>query len=164
MQNVDQYTGLSLSIPSLELPIGISFYTFQTISYTVDVYRDQVKVQHSFLRFLMFVSLYPQLVAGPIVRYQDVAAEIDSRTVSARDLSEGMGRFCVGLFKKVFVANIAGELSGPFLSGFDQLYGEGITFQMCCAVLTSELLKLPFHKPEILSVFFFHPGNDLFLF
>ncbi len=127
-ENLNALFGLSLTVPTFALPIGISFYTFQTISYTVDVYRDQVKVQHSFLRFLMFVSLYPQLVAGPIVRYQDVAAEIDSRTVSARDLSEGMGRFCVGLFKKVFVANIAGELSGPFLSGFDQLSVAGAWF------------------------------------
>ncbi|MFY7786483.1 MAG: MBOAT family protein, partial [Thermoflexibacteraceae bacterium] len=69
VENINALTGMNLSVPQFNLPIGISFYTFQTISYVVDVYRNEVKAQRSFLKFMMFVSLYHQLVAGPIVRY-----------------------------------------------------------------------------------------------
>ena len=116
-ENINFIFGTSLAIKRFALPIGISFYTFQTISYTIDVYRDKTEVQHSFLNFLMYVSLYFQLVAGPIVRYKDVAAEIDSRHENIEDLSSGITRFCVGLTKKVMVANIAGKLSEPYLNG-----------------------------------------------
>lgn len=115
VENVNALLGLSLEVPSFALPIGISFYTFQTISYTVDVYRGEVKAQRSFMRFMMFVSLYSQLVAGPIVRYQDIASEIDERKTSTDDILTGISRFCQGLFKKVFFANIAGELAAPWL-------------------------------------------------
>jgi alginate O-acetyltransferase complex protein AlgI len=116
-ENINALFGLDLAVPSFALPIGISFYTFQTISYTVDVYRGEVKAQRSFMKFMMFVSLYSQLVAGPIVRYQHIAHEIDNRTISTDDISYGVTRFCQGLFKKVFFANIAGELAQPFLNG-----------------------------------------------
>lgn len=116
-ENINALFGLNLAVPSFILPIGISFYTFQTISYTVDVYRGEVKAQRSFMRFMMFVSLYSQLVAGPIVRYQHIANEIDNRKLSTDDISNGVTRFCQGLFKKVFFANIAGELSQPYLNG-----------------------------------------------
>ena len=116
-ENINALFGLNLDVPSFALPIGISFYTFQTISYTVDVYRGEVKAQRSFMKFMMFVSLYSQLVAGPIVRYQHIADEIDNRKLSIDDISSGVTRFCQGLFKKVFFANIAGELAQPYLEG-----------------------------------------------
>ena len=87
MQNLNAVFGLALPEPRFTLPIGISFYTFQTISYVVDVYRGEVKAQKSFLRFIMYVSMYFQLVAGPIVRYSDVAYEIDHRTTRTSDIS-----------------------------------------------------------------------------
>lgn len=115
VENINALTGLSLNVPSFALPIGISFYTFQTISYTIDVYRGQVKAQHSFIKFLMYVSLFFQLVAGPIVRYSTVAAEIENRQTSLADFSNGISRFIIGLGKKVIIANTVGELAGKFL-------------------------------------------------
>ena len=116
-QNINALFGLNLSIPTFSLPIGISFYTFQTISYVIDVYRGEVKAQQSFMKFMMFVSLYHQLVAGPIVRYAHIAHEIDHRKVEIHDFSSGVSRFCQGLFKKVFFANVAGDLAQPYLDG-----------------------------------------------
>ena len=116
-ENINAIFGLSLTVPAFTLPIGISFYTFQTISYTVDVYREKAEVQHSYLGFLMYVSLYFQLVAGPIVRYADVSNEINNRKESILGISTGLTRFCVGLSKKVLVANVAGSLAAPYLDG-----------------------------------------------
>ena len=115
VENINLLTGLSLPVPQIALPIGISFYTFQTISYVLDVYRGQVEAQKRYYKYLMYLSSYHQLVAGPIVRYTDVAAEIENRTVSAQDFSEGITRFCLGLTKKVVVANVAGSLAGNYL-------------------------------------------------
>ncbi|MBM4279404.1 MAG: MBOAT family protein [Deltaproteobacteria bacterium] len=110
-------TGLSLRSPGFSLPVGISFYTFQTISYVVDVWRGDVRAQPRFDKFLLFVSLFHQLVAGPIVRYADVAHDIDHRVVTRSGLLEGASRFCVGLGKKVLLANVAGELVARHLDG-----------------------------------------------
>lgn len=115
VENINAALGISFPVPSFDLPIGISFYTFQTMSYVIDVYRGEVKAQQSYLRFLMYVSLYHQLVAGPIVRYAHVEREINDRQVSGSELSRGVLRFCFGLFKKVYFANIAGQLAGQFL-------------------------------------------------
>ncbi len=106
------------------MPIGISFYTFQTISYTIDVYRNDVKAQRDPLKFLMFVSLFHQLVAGPIVRYAHIAHEINDRKETAYDISQGLLRFSIGLFKKVFIANTAGELATTYLGPMDPASGE----------------------------------------
>jgi alginate O-acetyltransferase complex protein AlgI len=103
--------------PAFSLPIGISFYTFQTISYIIDVYRGEVPAQRSYMKYMLFVSLYHQLVAGPIVRYVHIAHEIDHRKASLKDISNGINRFCIGLFKKVFFANVAGELVKQYLDG-----------------------------------------------
>lgn len=116
-QNINSIFGLELTVPTFSLPIGISFYTFQTISYVLDVYKGEVKAQTSYMKFMMFVSLYHQLVAGPIVRYAHIAHEIDHRVVDVNDISAGVSRFCQGLFKKVFFANVAGELAKPYLDG-----------------------------------------------
>lgn len=110
---VDQVNGLfgtSFTAPGYALPLGISFYTFHTISYVVDVYRGDIKAQRNFPNFLMYVSLYSSLVAGPIIRYAHVATEIDSRRENLKDFSLGISRFCIGLFKKVVIANVAAEL------------------------------------------------------
>jgi alginate O-acetyltransferase complex protein AlgI len=115
-ENLNSWFGLGLEVPSFALPIGISFYTFQTISYIVDVYRGQVKAQTSYLKFLMFVSLYHQLVAGPIVRYAHIENEINNRRTNVTEVGRGIIRFCIGLFKKVYFANAAGELVAQFLN------------------------------------------------
>ncbi len=110
---------LNVRIPGtgVSLPIGISFYTMQTISYTIDAYRGKVKVQKSFLNFLLFVSMFPQLVAGPIVRYEDIENELADRKTSWQDIYEGILRFVTGLAKKVLIANYAGSLAITYLDG-----------------------------------------------
>ena len=100
--------GAEARVAGLKLPIGISFYTFQIISYTVDVYRGETPAQRSFARLLLSVSCFPQLIAGPIVQYSDVAKQIGSRKTTAKDFTRGMQRFVVGLGKKVIFANICG--------------------------------------------------------
>ena len=101
---------LSLHVPTFSLPIGISFYTFQTMSYSLDVYKGEVKAQKSFINFLMFVSLFPQLIAGPIVRYSDIDTQIDHRTITIDGFANGMTRFMAGLGKKVLLANQMGAV------------------------------------------------------
>lgn len=103
--NFSALTGASLSLPMITLPIGISFYTFQILSYVIDLYRDRVGVQRNFLYFLLYVSFFPQLIAGPIVRYQTVEEEISSRQESWDDALYGLRRFILGLAKKVLIAN-----------------------------------------------------------
>lgn len=95
----------ALSFPEVALPLGISFYTFQAMSYMIDVYRGETKPQKNYFWLLLYVSLFPQLVAGPIVRYKDVEAEIANRTVSSEDCIYGLRRFCFGLSKKVILSN-----------------------------------------------------------
>lgn len=115
--NLNHFFHTSLPYSEFMLPIGISFYTFQTLSYSIDVYRGEVKAQKSYLKFLLFVSLFPQLIAGPIVRYKDIAREIDHREISLDKVSYGVNRFAQGLAKKVFIANTAGALATQILDG-----------------------------------------------
>lgn len=105
VQNLNSWFSLNLQTPDISLPIGISFYTFQAMSYTIDCYWDTVKVQKNYFRFLMFVSLFPQLVAGPIVRYSDIEDELAVRNISISDISDGITRIVIGLSKKVIIAN-----------------------------------------------------------
>ena len=114
LHSINVLTGFSIPLPGLALPIGISFYTFQSLSYTIDVYRGTAKVQKNILSFGAYVSLFPQLIAGPIVRYVDVARELDSRTHSWEDFRLGMRRFLVGLSKKIILANSFGQLTEIF--------------------------------------------------
>ncbi|MDR0944155.1 MAG: MBOAT family protein [Ruminococcus sp.] len=107
---VNDLTIFDLKDPKLPLPIGISFYTFQSMSYTIDLYRRQINVQKKFSSFLCYVTLFPQIVAGPIVRYADVANEIDDRTITIDKVSDGIGIFIKGLAKKVLIANNIGML------------------------------------------------------
>ena len=94
-----------LPVPKLSLPIGISFYTFQALSYVIDVYRGQTEVQKNFFRLLLYISFFPQLIAGPIVKYHDIAAEIENRKVTVDGVWSGLIRFSIGLGKKVLIAN-----------------------------------------------------------
>lgn len=110
---VNSFTGLfgiGLTLPVLKLPIGISFYTFQVLTYTVDVYRGKAPAQHNPLLLLLYVSCFPQLIAGPIVQYSDVAGMLVDRTSDAEGFAEGMRRFVIGLAKKVLLANICGAV------------------------------------------------------
>ena len=109
--SVNAVTGLSLPLLRLVLPIGISFYTFQCISYTVDVYRGDAAAQKNLISFGCYVSLFPQLIAGPIVRYTDVARELEGRTHSMEAFTLGLRRFLFGLGKKVLLANQFGALT-----------------------------------------------------
>lgn len=106
-----------LPVNVFSLPLGISFYTFQTLSYTIDMYRGEIKVQRSLLKFMAYVSMFPQLVAGPIVRYIDIEKQIDNRTVTKEKFAQGIIRFAQGLFKKVIFANSAGKVATMFLDG-----------------------------------------------
>ena len=109
--------GVPVPVPAIPLPIGISFFTFQSISYLVDVYRCTSPVQRRFADLLLYISMFPQLIAGPIVRYGTIAAEISDRHVTADDLADGIYRFLMGLGKKVILANQLGELADQFLKG-----------------------------------------------
>ncbi len=108
VNSVTSLFGVSFSIPVLELPIGISFYTFQVLTYTVDVYRDKSPVQRDPFKLMLYVSCFPQLIAGPIVQYSDVAVMLDERESTPDGFTEGMKRFAVGLSKKVLLANVCG--------------------------------------------------------
>lgn len=102
---INQFFHANLTFAEVVLPIGISFFTFQGLSYVVDVYWGNVDVQKNVFKLGMYISLFPQLVAGPIVRYKDVAAEIDNRSVNLTDFTEGLHRFILGLFKKIIIAD-----------------------------------------------------------
>ncbi|MFA5522951.1 MAG: MBOAT family O-acyltransferase [Tissierellales bacterium] len=115
IENIEYITKVSIPYDGFNLPIGISFYTFQTISYVVDVYRGEVEAQKSPFKLLLFVSLFHQLVAGPIVRYKDIAQEIDNRIITQDTFSQGVNRFLIGLGKKVVIANNVGGISELFL-------------------------------------------------
>ncbi len=108
--------GLKVSAPTLALPIGISFYTFQSISYLVDVYRKDSPPQKRFIDLLFYISMFPQLIAGPIVRYGTIAAEINNRKVNWTDFAEGSYRFLIGLGKKVIIANQISTVADYFLT------------------------------------------------
>lgn len=110
INSANAWFGWSIPNPNLPLPIGISFFTFQSMSYTIDLYRRNIKVQKSAVNFLAFVTLFPQIVAGPIVRYEDIQNEIDHRTITEKMLGDGISRFIVGLGKKVLIANNIGAL------------------------------------------------------
>jgi Predicted membrane protein involved in D-alanine export len=110
IENFNYFVGTNIDLLKLSLPIGISFYTFQTMSYSIDVYRGKVKASHNFLDFMTYVCMFPQLIAGPIVRYEDVEKELHVRNHNYDNFYNGIYRFVQGLFKKVLVANNIGML------------------------------------------------------
>ena len=117
---------LGIPLAAIALPIGISFYTFQILSYVIDLHRGQVAVQRSYLRLLLYVSCFPQLIAGPIVRYQTVEQEITSRRETLDDVSAGARRFILGLAKKVILANTLAELPELIYAGSPAVYGSAM--------------------------------------
>lgn len=121
IHSVNELLGTNFASLDLPLPIGISFYTFQTMSYMIDVYRRNVRAQRSFVNFAAFVSMFPQLVAGPIVRYEDIDKQLISRHVSMDLFASGVRRFIIGLAKKVLLANNIGMLWDVTLSGSSEL-------------------------------------------
>lgn len=116
-QNLNQIFGAELPTQIFNLPIGISFYTFQAITYVVDVYRGKAQVQRSYANLLLYVALFPQLIAGPIVRYTDIAAQLENREMTLPGFSKGITRFVTGLGKKVLLANIAGQVATSLIGG-----------------------------------------------
>ncbi len=120
IENINTITNLSVPLLRVALPIGISFYTFQLISYNVDVYRGVVAAQRSFIDLAAYISFFPQLIAGPIVRYSDISKQLRERTHSIDKIALGVRRFVIGLSKKVLIANVLGELCESFKSSDDK--------------------------------------------
>ena len=115
ISNINLWLKNKVDFINVVLPIGISFYTFQMISYTIDVYRKDVKVQKNIFKLALYVTLFPQLIAGPIVRYTTIEKELEERTHSFEKFAIGVRRFVIGLGKKVLIANVLGELNNIFL-------------------------------------------------
>ena len=113
-------TGLSIPLLKIALPIGISFYTFQIVSYVIDVYRGDVSAQRNYVNLAAYISMFPQLIAGPIVRYADIAGQLENRTHSTAKTSLGVRRFIIGLSKKILLANVLGELVDVFKQADDK--------------------------------------------
>ena len=111
LENINALFQSSISLPGIALPIGISFYTFQGLSYVIDVYRDRSMASRSFTKLLLYISFFPQLIAGPIVKYHDVAQMIDNRRTSPELTANGLRRFIIGLSKKLLIANAAGAVA-----------------------------------------------------
>ena len=120
IRNVNAVTGCSISLLNITLPIGISFYTFQILSYTVDVYRQDVKAQRNLIDLAAYVALFPQLIAGPIVRYSDIAEQLKGRIHTMGKTAQGIRRFILGLGKKILIANLLGELCSIFRTSDDK--------------------------------------------
>ena len=111
IQNVMEAFGLNLSIPNVSLPLGISFFTFQAITYIVDLYRKEIHVQKNLFNLALYISLFPQLIAGPIVRYHDIERQITKRTIDWDGFATGVRRFIIGFSKKILIANTFGEIA-----------------------------------------------------
>lgn len=121
---VNQLTGASFPMPEIALPIGISFFTFQALSYVVDVYRKECRPQKNVLKVALYVSFFPQLIAGPIVKYKDIEEQIDTRTVSACQVAQGIRRFAYGFAKKILISNILASVA-------DTIYALDLTEVTC---------------------------------
>ena len=117
ISNINNLTGLSIPLLNIPLPIGVSFNTFQSLSYVIDVYRGTVKCEKSFYNYLTYTTLFPQIIAGPIVRYETVDEELETKNISLDNFSAGMKRFIIGLGKKVLIANSVGALWNTIETG-----------------------------------------------
>ena len=126
LSNINLLTSSKIKENNLILPIGISFYTFQILSYIIDLYRGKVKVQKNFLSLAIYVSLFPQLIAGPIVRYETIENEINNRKESLADITLGLKRFIIGLGKKVIIANNMAILADNIFDKYTNSYGTAI--------------------------------------
>lgn len=120
VETFNSVTGAGIPVPQVRMPIGISFFTFQALSYVIDVYRGDASVQKNFGKVLLYISFFPQLIAGPIVKYHDVEAEINNRKQTPEEIGKGIRRFIAGLSKKVLIANTMGLVA-------DNLFGAAVT-------------------------------------
>lgn len=120
IENMNKVTGLSIPLLKIALPIGISFYTFQILSYTIDVYRGDVKAQKNLIHLATYIAMFPQLIAGPIVRYKDVAVQLEHREHGIDKVAQGIRRFVFGLSKKILIANVLGEICETFRMSNDK--------------------------------------------
>lgn len=127
LENIGYIVGKDFGDFSIILPIGISFYTFQLMSYVVDVYRRDVPAQRNFATLLLYVSLFHQCIAGPIVRYKDVCAELTERKATSQDIADGIWRFCFGLAKKAVLANTCGAIADTLLATGDNVALENLS-------------------------------------
>jgi len=116
VENINGLFSLKIPEPSLALPIGISFFTFQALSYVIDVYRGKVEAQKNFANVMLYISFFPQLIAGPIIKYKDIYMALEKRKQSVQQVTEGLCRFAVGLGKKVIIANAVGEVADAVFS------------------------------------------------
>lgn len=130
---VNLIPAVEIKMPEVSLPIGISFYTFQIITYVVDVYRGEAKTQKNPLYFMLYISLFPQLIAGPIVRYTEIENQLDNREMTSEQFSFGVYRFLIGLGKKVLLANVVGEVvQNIFAQEVSELSVLGVWGGMLC--------------------------------
>ncbi len=140
ISNVNALLGAQIDLLGLALPIGISFYTFQILSYTIDVYRGNAKVQKSFIRLATYVSLFPQLIAGPIVRYTTVEEDLTERKHTFENFGSGVTRFVIGLSKKVLIA----DTMGAFIRSFAASDDKSVVFYWIYAIAVSLQLYFDF--------------------
>ncbi len=133
IENFNVATGLSISLLNIALPIGISFYTFQLVSYLIDVYRKDVPAQKNPITLATYITMFPQLIAGPIVRYSDVEKQLVSRTITAEKIAYGIQRFTIGAGKKILIANVLGE----FCSSFRAVDDKSLVFYWAFAIAAS---------------------------
>lgn len=120
IRSINNIFNSNLKLLNVLLPIGISFYTFQIISYLIDVYRGKIKAQDNFFNLATYVSLFPQLIAGPIVRYEDINDNLEKKDISLENVAVGIKRFTIGLGKKVLIANVLGSFCTSYLNSPDK--------------------------------------------
>lgn len=122
VESLNQICGTAFAVPQIRLPIGISFFTFQALSYVIDVYRGQVKAQKNCAKLMLYISFFPQLIAGPIVKYHDIEKQLDERVLNVDEIALGLRRFAAGLGKKVLIANtMASAADAVFSMGTGQM-------------------------------------------
>ena len=131
IRSINNIFNSNLKLLNVLLPIGISFYTFQIISYLIDVYRGKIKAQDNFFNLATYVSLFPQLIAGPIVRYEDVVKNLEQKNISLENIANGIQRFIVGLGKKVLIANVLGSFCTSYLNSPDKTVLFSIFYAIC---------------------------------
>lgn len=145
--NINALTGSSFAVPEIALPIGISFFTFQSMSYVIDVYRGRGEYQKNIINVGLYISFFPQLIAGPIVRYETIAAEIMGRKENLDDFTEGCRRFIIGLAKKVIIANnvaMVADQAFDMLKGASFYGAEGLSFSMAWLGIIAYTLQIFF--------------------
>ena len=148
IRNFNIATGISLPLLNVVLPIGISFYTFQLVSYIVDVYRGAVKAQKNLVILATYITMFPQLIAGPIVRYSDVERQLVKRSITFEKIAYGIRRFCLGMSKKILIANVLGEYCAAF-KGTDE---KSVIFYWTYAVAVSLQIYFDFSSYSDMAI------------